>query len=456
MQARFPNLLTLLFLSSCLLVSAQTGEKPLPTSRPAAEASQQASDMVLGNVRVVKIEGTGVRLVDSSGETKNLKEGTFLRQGSKILTDKESNVVLLFDNGTTVNIKPDSEFSIEKFAQDPFEASGVDYQSLKSEPSKSVTRLNIPGGSIVVDIAKLKKNSSFQIATPVGSAGIRGTSLGIQTNANNPGNPVTIAVSTGVVQVNTATGSRAITGGQAFGIGSTGGFTPNPTGSANLLNTTSQVSTEMRQSIPVQAFQGAPPPTAAPPSTGNNLSAAQQQAVQEAAEKGTDALVAVVEKLTAESPEIAAEIASAAADALPVAATDVAAIAAKTAPANAAQIAASVALAAPTAAPQIAATVAAIAPQAAVQIAQSVANSNPQAAADIATAVISAVPSVNATAIQAATQAGAQQSNQLSAGVNQPLNTGDQGTTTAGQNLPGSNGGASGSGGGNPPRRASD
>ena len=456
MNARFPNLLTILFLSACPLVCAQTSEKPTPASNSANQGQPQTSDMVLGNVRVVKIEGAGVQLVDTSGQTKPLKEGTFIRQGTKILTDAKSNVVLLFDNGTTVNIKPDSEFSIEKFSQDPFEASGVDYQSLKSEPSKSVTRLNIPEGSIVVDIAKLKKSSSFQIATPVGSAGIRGTSLGVQVNKNDTANPVTIAVSTGVVQVNTATGSRAITGGQAFGIAGSGGFTPNPTGSANLLNTASQTSAEMRQSIPVQPFQGAPQPAPAPPSTGNGLSAAQQQAVQEASEKGTEALVAVVEKLTTESPEIAAEIAGAAADALPVAATDIAAAAAKAAPSSAAQIAVSVAQASPSAAPQIASVVATIVPQAAIQIAQSVSNSNPQAASAIASAVIAAVPSVNATAVQAATQAGAEQSSQPGAATNQPLNTGDQGTSTAGQSLPGASGGTSGGGSGTPPRRASN
>ena len=137
-------------------------------------------------------------------------------------------MVLLFDNGTTLNIKPESEFAVQKFAQDPFDANGVDYQTLKSEPSSYVTRLNVPEGTIVLDIAKLKKESSFQIATPVGSAGIRGTLLGITSNENNQSNPVTLAVATGVVQMKTATCSRAVSGGQSFGIGSTGEFISNP------------------------------------------------------------------------------------------------------------------------------------------------------------------------------------------------------------------------------------
>lgn len=322
-----------------------------------------------------------------------------------------------------MNIKPESEFAVEKFAQDPFEANGVDHQTLKSEPSSSVTRLNVPEGTIVLDIAKLKKDSSFQIATPVGSADICGTSLGVTSSKSNRANPVTVAVATGVVQLKTATGSRAVNGGQSFGIGNAGGFSPNPPGASNLQTATSQSSAAMKQSVPSNAFQGAPPPAPAPAAPASTLSSAQQQAIQTASEQESDALAAAVQQLAADSPEAAAAIA-----------------------ANVAQVA-------PTAAPQIAATVAAIVPAAAVQIAQSVAAAAPQAASAIATAVIAAVPTANATAIQAATQAGAQQSTQpTGAGANQPLNTGDQGSSTAGQSLPGSNGSSSGGGSGTPPR----
>ena len=453
MNIRLSNLLILSLAATCQFTFAQPAEKPAQAQAKNSQAAEQKPTMNLGNIRVVKVEGRGIELVDASGQSSALKEGAFIRQGATIKTGKDASVVLLFDNGTTVNVKPESEFAIEKFAQDPFDANGVDYQKLKSEPSSSVTRLNVPEGTIVLDIAKLKKDSSFQIATPVGSAGIRGTSLGITSNKNNKSTPVTLAVTTGVVQMKTPTGSLAVSGGQSFGIGSQGGFSANPPGASNLQATTTQSSAEMKQSVPSKAFQGAPPPAPAPTAPGGSLTTAQQQAVQEASEKGTEALVAAVEKLASESPEAAAEIAAAAADALPAAAINVAAIAATVAPAAAAQIAANVAQAAPTAAPQIASTVAAIVPAAATQVAQSVATAAPQAASAIATAVISAVPTASASAIQAATQAGVQQSTQPGgAGAAQPVNTGDQGTSTAGQSLPGSNGSSSGGSSGTPPR----
>ena len=453
MKSRLSNLFILSLAATCQFTFAQPSEKPADQQAAKSQATEQTPTMNLGNIRVVKVEGRGVQLVDAAGQSSPLKEGTFIRQGATIQTGKDASVVLLFDNGTTVNIKPESEFAVEKFAQDPFEANGVDYQTLKSEPSSSVTRLNVPEGTIVVDIAKLKKDSSFQIATPVGSAGIRGTSLGITSNKNNQSSPVTLAVATGVVQMKTATGSRAVSGGQSFGIGNAGGFSPNPPGASNLQTATSQSSAAMKQSVPSNAFQGAPPPAPAPAAPASTLSSAQQQAIQTASEQGSDALAAAVQQLAADSPDAAAAIAAAAADALPVAATSVAAAAATAAPAAAAQIAANVAQAAPAAAPQIASTVAAIVPAVATQVAQSVATAAPQAASAIATAVIAAVPTANATAIQAATQAGAQQTAQpAGAGANQPLNTGDQGSSTAGQSLPGSNGSSGGGGSGTPPR----
>ena len=451
MKFRHSNLFILSLAATCQFTFAQPSDKPADQQAANPPAAAQAPTMNLGNIRVVKVEGRGVQLVDAAGQSSPLKEGAFIRQGATIKTGKDASVVLLFDNGTTVNVKPETEFAVEKFAQDPFEANGVDYQTLKSEPSSSVTRLNVPEGTIVLDIAKLKKDSSFQIATPVGSAGIRGTSLGVTSSKSNQATPVTLAVSTGVVQLKTATGSRAVSGGQSFGVGNAGGFSPNPPGAAGLQTATSESAAAMKTAVPASPFQGAPPPAPAPASPGSSLTAAQQQTLAAASEQGSEALAAAVEQLAKASPEAAAEIAAAAADALPVAATSVAAVAATVAPAAAAAIAANVAQVAPSAAPQIASTVAAIVPAAAVQVAQSVATAAPQAAAAIATAVVAAVPTANATAIQSATQAGAQQSTQPGGGsTNQPVNTGDQGSSTQGQSLPGAAGSNTG-GSGTPP-----
>jgi hypothetical protein len=389
--------------------------------------SASAAEMIFGNVRVIKVEGGSVQLLDSAGKASPLAEGTFLRQGSKIRTDDKGTAVLLFENGSSVNIKPASEFSIDKFVQDPFDSEGVDYQNLKNEPSKSVTRLSVPEGTIIVDVAKLKKSSTYEISTPVGVAGIRGTSLFVQSRRANPAQPVALGVAKGLVSFRTPGGaSRAIAGGQSFGVGGRANgfsFTSNPAGGGALLAQTREVARQMQRGVPPVPFRGAPAPAPAPPEAGGNLSAEQQQTIKEAADKGPEALVEAVEKLAAESPEAAPEIAAAAADADPVAAPEVAAAAAKAAP------------------------------DAAVAVAGAVAQVAPQQANAIAQAVVAAVPSANPAAIQAATQAGAQQgSQQPAAGSNQPLNTGDQGTTTAGQSLPGSTGGSGTGGSGTAPR----
>jgi hypothetical protein len=451
MKNQFAKLLIFSLVIAFQPTFAQSSKRPAAQLSPQSNAAEQMPNMVLGNIRVVKVEGQDVQL-ESAGQSSPVREGAFIRQGTTIKTGKDSSVVLLFDNGTTLNIKPESEFAVEKFAQDPFDANGVDYQTLKSEPSSSMTRLNVSEGTIVLDIAKLKNDSSFQIATPVGSAGIRGTSLGITSKKNDQISPVTLAVSTGVVQMKTASGSRAVSGGQSIGISRNGGFSLNPPGGSNLQRAASQSTSAMKQSVPSNPFRGAPPPAPAPAAPGSSLTAAQRQAVQTASEQGNDALVAAVERLVAAAPEAAAEIAAAAADALPSASINVASIAATVAPAAAPQIAANVAEVAPSAAPQIASAVAAIVPSATIQIAQSVASAVPQGASAIATALIAAVPSASAAAIQSATQAGARQSTKPGGGsANQSMNSGDQGSSRAGQILPGSNGGSTG-GSGTPPR----
>ena len=103
----------------------------------------------------------------------------------------------------------------------------------------------------------------------------------------------------------------------------------------------------------------------------------------------------------------------------------------------------------PVAAAQVAASVSAAVPVAAVQIAQSVSSAVPAQSSAVAAAVVAAVPSADAAAVTAAAATGAQQPAQNS---NQPLNTGDQGSETVGQSLPGSNGGTGTGGSGTPPR----
>ena len=84
-------------------------------------------------------------------------------------------MILLLTNGTVATIKAETSMNIKKFTQEKFDMSKTDFNELKGEPSKSNTVIDIEIGDLVVDVKRLDKDSSFNIESPVGTAGIRGT-----------------------------------------------------------------------------------------------------------------------------------------------------------------------------------------------------------------------------------------------------------------------------------------
>ena len=71
--------------------------------------------------------------------------------------------------------------NIKKFAQEKFDPKAAGkLGDRKDEPSPSETVIDLNLGDMVVDVKKLKKESSFNIDSPVGTAGIRGTVPAIQ------------------------------------------------------------------------------------------------------------------------------------------------------------------------------------------------------------------------------------------------------------------------------------
>jgi hypothetical protein len=190
-----------------------------------------------------------------------------LNQGVRIVTDPNGSAVLVFENGSLVRVNADSEFSIEKFQQDPFEAEGWDYSMMKEEPSRSVTRTGVIKGEISFDVAALNKNSSYEIVTPVGIAGIRGTGGFVKSTPKNQSPSASFGLFEGSATFTTPSGqTQAVNQNQAIGIGGVGnnfGINMNPPGSTISLSQASQGMSQARSETSGNAFQGAPPPQAA-------------------------------------------------------------------------------------------------------------------------------------------------------------------------------------------------
>ncbi len=148
----------------------------------AAASAQQAAapqQRPLGTIVVALVEG--VAFVSDAQQTRvPLAKGSVITQDKLVTTGHSSRLVLAFSNGTTLTIGADAVLSIDEFLQDPF-AQAVKIGQMTAEPSKSTTRLNLRKGEIISNVKTLQKDqgSTFEIRTPVGAAGIRGTSFGI-------------------------------------------------------------------------------------------------------------------------------------------------------------------------------------------------------------------------------------------------------------------------------------
>lgn len=232
-----------------------------------------------GVIWAAKVEGNA--WLEAGAKTR-LTEQSKIPPGSTIVTEGNGNVILLFQNGSTVNIRPGTRFSIKEFSCDPFDTSKIEYRSLKKEAGKSSrTEVRVDDGSIVANIRKLSGGSTFNIGTPLGTAGIRGTVVVAEVNMQNTANPVTFGVADGRATFTASSGqSQTVNGGTAIAVSAQGQFSAPPANTGQMLSSAQQVGRAMTQAEP-------PPP---PPNTGaaaggqsSTQSAAEPQATQQSA-----------------------------------------------------------------------------------------------------------------------------------------------------------------------------
>lgn len=133
----------------------------------------QAADLVPGAYSVGTVKGDVTYKLAGSSEYMPLTAGTALPQGVTIKTGENSSALLVFASGSIASITPDSEIEITKFEQEVF-AGPI---SVDAEPSVSNTEIKVINGSVVNKVSKLKKGSSYTVNSPVGAAGVRGTTF---------------------------------------------------------------------------------------------------------------------------------------------------------------------------------------------------------------------------------------------------------------------------------------
>jgi hypothetical protein len=189
---------------SVLLTSEAYSQGAAAAAAPAAAATQPAGRIVAARVR-----GTVTATDKTTTVSRSVADGAEISQGSIVRVEKDSSVVLVFSNGATINLGADSVLDIQQFTQDPF-ADSFSPADATDEPSTSTTKLKLMRGELVGKVAKLKKaqGSSFAVETPVGAAGIRGTTFRIVFRPDGNGKAFfSMTTLEGDVEVTLATGS---------------------------------------------------------------------------------------------------------------------------------------------------------------------------------------------------------------------------------------------------------
>lgn len=192
------------FFSFGLLIKGQVGEDP-------------------GAIIVLSEEGSyEVRDADGNLLTKNLKPGSVLRDGLIIKTGPKSEISVLFSNGLTASILSNSSLRISSFKQNSFDPGDQKLGELNSEPSLSSTDLSLEFGDLVVQTKKLNRRSSFNITSPIGTAGIRGTEFQLSQSVNGQ---CKLDVATSTVSFTNLQGvTSTVSNGQGLDIAPAGGM----------------------------------------------------------------------------------------------------------------------------------------------------------------------------------------------------------------------------------------
>lgn len=136
----------------------------------AVGGTAQASET--GAARVVKVEGVAFVLDGSAGERVSLRAGDSVGSGATLVTEAKSRLVLLFSNGAAMTLGPLTAMNIEEYLHE-----GTVRQL--RDPNPSTTSLFLEYGEVSGNVEGLDSRSGFNVRTPLGTAGIRGTTFKI-------------------------------------------------------------------------------------------------------------------------------------------------------------------------------------------------------------------------------------------------------------------------------------
>lgn len=124
------------------------------------------TDVTIGEVYTLDAKAKPVKVIP----------GQYYEQGSSFSTKADSTIQLVFSNGATLLLSPNTSVIVRTFKQVPVKlpAQGK-YLEIDREPSPSVTEIILERGKVTGEVRKLNSQSSYTIRTGVGIVKIKGT-----------------------------------------------------------------------------------------------------------------------------------------------------------------------------------------------------------------------------------------------------------------------------------------
>jgi hypothetical protein len=179
------------FLAVVLAATSILFASGLPAS---AQETAAAAGLQPGYILVMEVVGD-VKILsgrDSNGTVPT--KGMNLAAGDTIVTGSGARAALAFSNGSLYEVAENSKFSVQEYLQEPWTFSVEGWNALESEPTKSQTKVFLEYGELVGKVKQLDSASSMQVSTPLGVAGIRGTTFKVRVVRNPDGSPKSLTV----------------------------------------------------------------------------------------------------------------------------------------------------------------------------------------------------------------------------------------------------------------------
>ena len=163
-------------------------EFTVPLSRFSKEDQQYVANVILqesfkepvpfsyqktGAVLIAQIDGE-VQVGDNY-KMKPAKVGQVVSTTQFIRTGTNGSAIVIFTNGTAASISPKTHLIFQNIWQKQSISSPLKLSEIMEESSSCRIFLQLQSGELVVDVKKLKKDSSFVVNSPIVACGIRGT-----------------------------------------------------------------------------------------------------------------------------------------------------------------------------------------------------------------------------------------------------------------------------------------